>query len=110
MTEAMNVRARFTKPASFTLALAINGTGTVKLSAPGYRNARCSGGCTRSYLEGTKVTLSATTQRGWVFQGWSAGELCTGPSLFCTVPMSEVRNVTATFRQVGRASILGGMQ
>jgi hypothetical protein len=52
--------------------------------------------CQRDFTPGTVVTLTASPQGGWSFQGWS-GEGCSGTGS-CVVTMSQARSVSATFR------------
>ncbi|MFM2105748.1 MAG: hypothetical protein RL338_780, partial [Chloroflexota bacterium] len=72
-----------------------DGAGTVERSVLG---TGCGAGC-RSYTDGTSVTLTATPASGSVFSGWSGGG-CSGTDP-CTVVMTEVRLVTATFSLSG---------
>ena len=51
--------------------------------------------CTANYAFNASVTLTATPAAGSSFGGWSGA--CTGTATTCTVTMSAVRNVTATF-------------
>ena len=53
-----------------------------------------SGSCAEQYPSGTSVMLTATPEPGSRFTGWSGA--CTGTE-DCTVTMSDIRNVTATF-------------
>jgi hypothetical protein len=53
-----------------------------------------SGICSASYLEGTTLTLSATTASDSTFNGWAAD--CTGVSP-CLLAMTKSRNVSAQF-------------
>jgi uncharacterized repeat protein (TIGR02543 family) len=48
-----------------------------------------------TYASGTSVTLLATATTGSTFAGWSGD--CSGTAATCTVSMSQVRNVTASF-------------
>ena len=74
-----------------TVALAGSGTGSVASSPPGIA---CPSDCTESYLATETVTLTPTADPGSVFTGWSGD--CTG-SGGCSVPMTDDRDVTATF-------------
>jgi hypothetical protein len=108
MSEARNVAATFRQPASHDLTLVVEGSGSVTLSTPRQRGANCTANCTKTYRQGTDVTLTAKARRGWVFDGWS-GEVCTGNGA-CSLPMTEARDVTARFRAATPATIMGGLQ
>jgi hypothetical protein len=54
----------------------------------------CGPSCSAAFHDGTGVTLSATPDRGWRFDGWSGA--CSG-SGDCTVAMNADATVTATF-------------
>lgn len=49
------------------------------------------------YLSGTVVALTATTEPGWTFHGWSGA--LTGSTPSQTLTMNGAKSVTATFRQ-----------
>ena len=83
-----------TGPVTYALTVAAvgSGTGTVT-SAPAGIN--CPGDCTESYSGGTGVTLTAAPGADSTFAGWSGGG-CSGTAQ-CTVTMSAITSVTATF-------------
>jgi Divergent InlB B-repeat domain len=89
----VTVTASFTLK-TYTLSVAKSGTGsgTVTSSPPGIN---CGADCSESFDHGTQVTLTATPATGSVFTGWSGG--CTGMSSTCTVNVTSLTNVTATF-------------
>ncbi|MFO0583411.1 MAG: hypothetical protein U0229_14160 [Anaeromyxobacter sp.] len=92
MTQARTVSAAFTLPLFFTKS----GEGTVTSAPAGLScGASCSGTST-SFPYGATVTLTAAPAAGQIFAGWSGGA-CSGSALDCAVPMTQVRNVTATF-------------
>ncbi|HBP88578.1 MAG TPA: hypothetical protein DD706_12865, partial [Nitrospiraceae bacterium] len=77
-----------------TLAVTKSGTGSGTVSSnPG--GISCGNDCNESYANGTSVTLTAVATAGSTFAGWS-GSGCTGTGT-CTVSMTAVRAVTATF-------------
>ena len=55
----------------------------------------CGSDCSEGYEEGTVVTLTASSETGSEFRGWSGG-VCSGTGT-CVVSMSASTNVTATF-------------
>jgi hypothetical protein len=55
----------------------------------------CGSECVAPFDEGSEVTLSATSESGSIFKGWSGGG-CQGTE-DCVVTMSEPIGVTATF-------------
>jgi uncharacterized repeat protein (TIGR02543 family) len=55
----------------------------------------CGSECSENYLNSTAVTLTASAESGFVFEGWSGGG-CTGTGT-CVVTISGNVTVTATF-------------
>ncbi len=55
----------------------------------------CTADCTKSYNNGTQVTLTATADIGSTFTGWSGGG-CSSTGV-CTVSVINNQSVTATF-------------
>lgn len=77
---------------NYSLALTVNGNGTVHSTpAP---DINCTGSCGQSYANGTGVTLSATPASGFTFGGWSGA--CSGTGS-CSFTMSQAQNITAEF-------------
>jgi lysophospholipase L1-like esterase len=78
---------------SYALAVSKAGTGsgTVTSSPSGIN---CGTSCSASFASGTSVTLAASASSGSTFTGWSGA--CSGTGT-CTVSMSQVRSVAATF-------------
>ena len=93
MSAARTVTASF---ALITHALSVtpsgNGVGTVSSLPAGIA---CGTTCSKAFVQGTSVTLTAKAAAGSVFTGWS-GE-CSGAAASCTVAMSQARGVGATF-------------
>ncbi|MCP4285400.1 MAG: hypothetical protein GY792_13245, partial [Gammaproteobacteria bacterium] len=75
-------------------ALDGNGSGTVTSNPPGIDCGSGGADCMENFDYGTVVTLTATTDTGSTFAGWSGA--CAG-SGDCTVTMDAAKNVTATF-------------
>lgn len=75
----------------YTLSLSVQGSGTVT-SNPG--GIDCGNDCSESYLSGTSVALSAATEPGYVFSGWTGSCTGSGP---CNISMTEGRSVQALF-------------
>jgi Divergent InlB B-repeat domain len=83
-------------PATATVSLTINGSGSVISSAgPGIR-ASCPGSCSGqvSTTSGTSITFSALPASGWHFAGWSGACSGNGP---CSVTPASNASLTATF-------------
>ncbi|MBK6999481.1 MAG: DUF1566 domain-containing protein [Rhodoferax sp.] len=78
-------------PLVLTVSKSGTGTGTVTSSPTGIN---CGTTCSASFTSGTSVTLTATPATGNMFTGWSGA--CTGTGS-CTVSMTAVKSVTATF-------------
>jgi len=90
----VTVGATFTAvpPASYTLAVAKSGPGTVTSGPAGIN---CGSDCSESYARGTAVTLTATPANGARFLGWSGGG-CSGTGT-CSVTVSMDTSITAAF-------------
>jgi uncharacterized repeat protein (TIGR02543 family) len=71
-------------PTYYTLTVQITGEGYVSRSPSG-----------ETYEEGTEVTLTATPDTGWHFNGWSGD--ASGSSNTITITMNNDMSVTATF-------------
>ena len=69
-----------------------DGIGTVTSNPVGIN---CGSDCSQGYPNGTAVTLTATPAAGNTFVGWDGGG-CSGSGT-CTVSMTQVLTVTATF-------------
>jgi uncharacterized repeat protein (TIGR02543 family) len=68
--------------------------GSVKSSDGGIN---CGTTCTKSYAQGTSVTLTAyPDSANWKFVGWTGGT-CSGTSTTCTFTMSGAKTVNAIF-------------
>ena len=80
-----------TGPNQHALTIARNGSGTIRSSPAGID---CGSSCSAAFDDGTSVTLSATPDQGWRFDGWSGA--CSG-SGDCSVVMNADATVTATF-------------
>jgi hypothetical protein len=75
-----------------TIGFAGSGSGSV--SGPGIGCDSSTGGCTKSYIDGTQpITLTASPAGGSTFEGFSGD--CTGTE--CSLDVSADRGVTATF-------------
>ncbi|MFM7717964.1 MAG: RCC1 domain-containing protein [Actinomycetota bacterium] len=79
-----------TLPYSYVLSVDLQGTGggSVTSSPAG---VSCSADCSKSFDDGTAVTLSASATSGSTFDGWS-GESCSGTGT-CTVTLDQARSV-----------------
>ena len=78
------------------LTVTVSGTGTVSSSPAGISN--CASMCSGNFTTGATVTLTAQAGANSVFSGWNS--ICApvaANNLQCTVSMSQVRAVTATF-------------
>ena len=77
--------------ALLTVLKAGAGLGTVTSAPPGIN---CGSDCSEVFLEGTVVTLTAVTETGSTFEGWSGA--CNGTGT-CTITMNTDTAVTAMF-------------
>jgi hypothetical protein len=83
-----------------TLSVTIAGAGAGQVSGS---ELACTSSCTQSYQNGTDVTLTAASEAGSVFTGWSGG-VCSGTGT-CQVTMSSDRDVTASFAPLEALSV-----
>ncbi|NCP71924.1 DUF285 domain-containing protein [archaeon] len=95
MTQARNVTATFNLPNSYTLNLTKTIGGTVETYPSGINCLESQTNCSATFPDQQSVQLNATPVSGYVFEGWSGD--CSGPQISCSVSMTEVKNVTATF-------------
>jgi hypothetical protein len=105
MEGARKVTATFNLiPPGFEYPLTVErlgtGSGTVTSSPAGID---CGPDCSESFLEGTKVTLTATPAPGSAFDHWTGGG-CTGSGT-CTTTMSTSRTAKAVFVAVGQRTL-----
>lgn len=92
-TSSATANAQFDRlPATITVALAGNGSGTVT-SAPAGIN--CGTTCAAEFGFGTVVTLTAAPNASSTFTGWSGGG-CSGTGT-CVITVDLATTVTATF-------------
>jgi uncharacterized repeat protein (TIGR02543 family) len=77
---------------TLTVSKTGQGSGTVSSVPPGIN---CGSECSENYLDSTAVTLTASADSGFVFEGWSGGG-CTGTGT-CVVTINGNVTVTATF-------------
>ena len=68
------------------------GTGIVTSNPAGIN---CGNDCTNAFAHGTDVTLTATPDPAYVFNGWSGA--CTGTNPVCTVSMDAPKTASAEF-------------
>jgi hypothetical protein len=78
--------------ARLTAAKAGAGSGSITSSPSGFD---CGSICAFTFAQGTTVTLTASSDTGSVFAGWSGGG-CSGTGT-CTVALTSDTTVTATF-------------
>jgi Ca2+-binding RTX toxin-like protein len=74
------------------LNVALAGDGAGGVAGPGIA---CPGDCSQSYLKGAAVTITADSDPGSSFSGWSGA--CSGAAPTCTLTMSTGKKATATF-------------
>ncbi|MBI5635246.1 MAG: SBBP repeat-containing protein, partial [Nitrospirae bacterium] len=82
------------KISNLTLTISKNGTGTGTVTSD-IGGINCGATCSASYNPSDLVTLTATSNSGSTFVGWSGD--CSGNSQTCQVTMDAVKNVTARF-------------
>lgn len=99
MSTARSVTATFVVARTLTVTTSGTGAGTVSSTPAGID---CGTDCSQRYADGTSVTLSAAPASGSTFAGW--GGSCSGTGS-CTLSMSAVRSVSATFNSTSAASV-----
>jgi hypothetical protein len=90
----VSVTAQFSPLVDLTVSTL--GRGTVASSPVGIR---CGTSCSKTFVSGSRITLTATPANGFHFSGWTGG--CSGAGLTCTVQLSNRTAVSATFRNGG---------
>lgn len=89
LTADLNCNALFNPSSSdrsFALSISMSGMGLGKVTSdPAAIN--CGSACVRLFEEGTRVTLSATPEPGYVFRGFSGATDCTDGSVTMTSDM-----------------------
>ena len=63
----------------------------------------CGSDCEQHFVDGTRVTLTATPAVGSRLTGW--GGACSGTATTCTVTMSDARTVTVTFAALPSSAV-----
>jgi uncharacterized repeat protein (TIGR02543 family) len=92
MDAAKNVSATFSAVVvTRTLNLTIAGTGGVGFSD----GSSCASSCSKTFNNGSVVTLAASPASGFTFNGWSGA--CSGTTTTCSVTMDAAKSVSATF-------------
>jgi microcystin-dependent protein len=80
-----------------TLSITKNGTGTGQVIASA-GTLDCGSVCSAEYDFGTMLVLTAQPNPDSTFNGWSGA--CTGSDPVCTVTISQLTQVTATFNRI----------
>jgi uncharacterized repeat protein (TIGR02543 family) len=80
-------------PAVAHLRVVVKGSDKGFVTGP---KIRCGRACVAAYLQGTSVTLTATTRKGDVFAGWG-GACAAAQGATCTLTPGSSTIVTATF-------------
>ncbi len=78
-------------PARYQLAVRVTGRGRITGAGAACAVARC----TRALTSHRQVTLRAMPAKGWRLKGWTGA--CRGARATCSVPMTHVTSVRATF-------------
>ncbi len=88
---SMNATPVAAPATTYTLSVTVTGSGTVTSNIAGIN---CGADCSENYASGTSVILTASSS-GSTFSGWSGA--CSGTNASCSVSMTSVRNVGASF-------------
>src|SRR4029077_3252737 len=99
MNTAQSVGASFAATVqNDSLQVTVGGSGTVT-SSPAGINCSGSTGCSQTFANGTRITLTAAPATGNAFSSWSGA--CSGTATTCTVTMTApTLTVGATFAPV----------
>ncbi|MBK1641105.1 hypothetical protein CKO12_04295 [Chromatium okenii] len=94
MSKAQTVTATFAPLPNDSLTVSTAGSGSVTSSPAGIR---CGTACSKAFISGTAVTLTATATAGAIFSDWAGcTPLVTNP-LQCKVILNGKKSITATF-------------
>jgi hypothetical protein len=88
---AVTITASFGPP-PVQLTVSKTGRGSIS-SAPGGIN--CGGTCSATFPSGSQVTLTATPEQDFPFQGW--GGACSGTATTCRLTLTAATSVSARF-------------
>ena len=95
---ARSVTATFTRGAvSLTVGKLGSGTGTLTSTTGGIA---CGAVCTFSYVIGSTLTLTATSDAGVIFGGWGGACSASATTPSCTLVLAVNTQVTAAFSRV----------
>jgi len=94
-TTSRAYNAELIKPLAVPYTMTVNVTGPGTVTSSPYSGINCTGNsaCSKAYITGTPVTLTATPASGAVFAGWTP---CDGKST-CSITMNSDVTVTANF-------------
>jgi hypothetical protein len=97
MDMAKQVTATFDLIPTYTLTVSLDGAGSgaVESDPAGIACRDNSADCSKAYLEGTVVSLTAAADTGSHFVVWSGD--CSGTAPACKVTIDAVKTATATF-------------
>jgi phospholipase C len=90
-------------PSSFQLSVQVAGAGGGTISS-NPTGIDCGQACSTSFASGTQVTLTETAAAKSSFAGWTGG--CSGNNPTCTLTLSAIQRVTATFNTSQNAPVL----
>ncbi len=94
MSAAQSVTANFNLLPSYKLSITKSGNGAVTSSPTGIN---CGTACSKQFISGTTVTLTAKADTGGTFSKWTGcTPIATNP-LQCTVTLTSNKTVTAAF-------------
>lgn len=78
----------------YTVSVTRSGDGTGTVSGTGIS---CGADCEGEVAHGDSITLTATPAAGSTFAGWGGACASAGSSAMCTIPITEITAVSATF-------------
>jgi parallel beta-helix repeat protein len=98
LSEDKLVTASFIQETAVTRSLSVNvsGDGSISSTPAGIQ---CGQQCEHDFPQATLVTLTATPEAGYQFDGWSGA--CSGTTSTCSLDLAEDRTVNASFILIG---------
>ncbi len=94
MSKAQTITATFAPLPNYSLAVSTSGNGSVTSSPAGIR---CGTACSKAFISGTAVTLTAEATAGAIFSGWSGCTAFATRPTQCQVILNGKKAVAAAF-------------
>jgi uncharacterized repeat protein (TIGR02543 family) len=109
MTSAKTVSATFSAAAPGTLAITVQGRGTVSAPLGKCIGAGATKTCIQKYAAGRTLTLTAAAAAGNTFAGWAGACFSAARRVNCPITLNAAKSVTARFVPVTARGGGGGV-